>query len=112
VRLIDWDRAGMGPAALDLASFVARLEADALLVGKPLPRAAIDSFIHGYASDAGQRPDALEAWVAAALLRLLGEPFRQRLPDWPARTASLLDRVDQLVVTSESRRRQKLEIPA
>ena len=39
VRSIGWDRAGTGPRALDLGSFIARLEADALAAGGARPRA-------------------------------------------------------------------------
>ncbi len=109
VRLIDWDRAGVGPRALDLGSFIARLEMDALLAGQGPPQAAIGSFADGHAAAARRPPEALEAWVAAGLLRLVNEPFRRRLPDWPAAAAMLLARVEQLVAKRSGRRCRRLE---
>jgi hypothetical protein len=108
VRLIDWDRATLGPAALDVGTFLARLEAEALLDEGAHPAAAIESFTDGYASAAGRRLVDHRPWIAAALLRLLGEPFRRRLPDWPGRTEALLDRVAELAAAATPRRRQPL----
>ena len=95
VQLIDWDRAGTGPRALDLGSFIARLEADALPAGGALPGEIVAAFTDAYAGAAGRRPHALRVWTAVALLRLASEPFRQRRSDWPDLALALLDRVER-----------------
>ncbi len=97
VHLIDWDRAGTGPRALDLGSFIARLEADALRTGGPLPREIVAAFEDAYADAADRRPKALRVWTAAALFRLASEPFRQRRADWPELASALLGRVERHV---------------
>lgn len=97
VRSIDWDRAGTGPRALDLGSFIARLEADALAAGRARPRAQRDAFEDAYRGAAGRRPKALRVWAAAALFRLASEPFRQRRPDWPEFAGPLLGGVERHV---------------
>ena len=107
VRLIDWDRAGTGPRGFDLGSFIARLEADALALGKPRPEALRARFADAYAGTAGRRPEALRLWTAAALLRLAGEPFRQRRPDWPKLTRALLARVERHVARAVDRSTEK-----
>ncbi|MET3794096.1 aminoglycoside phosphotransferase family protein [Aquamicrobium terrae] len=86
LRFIDWDRAGPGPAQLDLGSFLARLDADRLLDGLPAARAESlgRAFLRGYgAIDAG-------LYHAAALAALVCEPFRDRRADWPRACAGLL----------------------
>lgn len=92
LRFIDWDRAGPGPARLDLGSFLARLDADRLLDGLPAARAESlgRAFLHGYgAIDAG-------LYHAAALAALVCEPFRDRRRDWPGACAALLRRAARL----------------
>ena len=88
VRVIDWDRAGPGPAQLDLGSCLARLDAGTVLDGLPPIRARSlgAAFLRGYgAKDAGLHH-------AAALAALVCEPFRDRRPDWPRASAALLRR--------------------
>lgn len=110
VRLIDWDRAALGPRACDLGSFIARLEADALQTGRQHPTALIDAFEAGYAAATGVRPSGTRLWTAAALFRLAVEPFRLRLGHWPEHTRAILGRVEQLVerLRHQSPRRRRI----
>lgn len=108
VRIIDWDAAAVGPPALDLGTFVARLEADALAAGKLPPEASIGAFRHGYTAQADGGVAALGPWVAAALLRLVEEPFRQRHPAWPEAATALLDRAEAYLETHCGTRRAGL----
>lgn len=87
VRIIDWDRAALGPALADPGSFLARLDADVELDGLPPARAARlgRAFLQGY----GPAPD-IAPWRAAALAALVCEPFRSRAPDWPGKAQALL----------------------
>jgi hypothetical protein len=97
VRLIDWDRATIGPAALDLGSFIARLEMDARQAGRPRPKLLIEAFDAAYAAATGARPSGVRNWTAAALFRLAVEPFRSRRADWPKLTRAIIERVAQHV---------------
>ncbi|MFT3721437.1 hypothetical protein [Pseudorhodoferax sp.] len=99
LRLIDWDRSACAEAAVDLGSAWARLEAQAL--AGVLPAAAAyagaQALCEGHAAGAGRMADGVRPHAAAALLRLGAEPFRLRLPDWPARSAALLARAEALL---------------
>ncbi|GAB5536685.1 MAG: hypothetical protein Rubg2KO_29340 [Rubricoccaceae bacterium] len=92
--VLDFDRLGVGEAAADLATFIAHLERDRLRFGLDLARAEAvqDALLDGYAHHAELPSDAaLAAHTATALVGLAPHPFRFREPDWPARTAALLD---------------------
>lgn len=109
VVLIDWDRAAVGPAAIDLGSFIARIEAEAILAGGMPGMAASGAFLRGYADEAGRRPWGLHGWIAAGLLRLAAEPFRRRLPDWPSAVQALLERAEWHLVQARCRDGMLLE---
>lgn len=99
LRFIDWDRAAQGEAAADLGNAWARLEAQALagwLEGEAA-RSAAQALCEGHGAEAGRRAAGVRTWAAAGLLRLSAEPFRERLPDWPARAAALLARAAELL---------------
>lgn len=94
VGVIDFDEAFRGDPANDLGLFIAHLVRDAIRgtiapsrVG-PVTRALLD----GYEDAAGRLPGQVGHYVAVGLLRLMPHPFRNREPDWPARTAAMLDR--------------------
>jgi hypothetical protein len=89
VAMIDFDRACLGPAAVDLGTFVARLRCDAL-VGRLTVNevgALETALLAGY----GEPPPCLERHVAAGLLRLAPHPFRERHPAWPEITERIVD---------------------
>ena len=93
--LLDLDRAALGDAAEDLASvFAARVAAEVLQHGPggPSARALLRTLSEGYAdSRALPDPEAVAVHAAAHLLRRVTDPFRACAPQWPARTAALLD---------------------
>lgn len=93
--LLDLDRAALGDAAEDLASlFAARVAAEVLqdAAGGPSARALLRTLSEGYAeSRALPVPEAVAVHAAAHLLRRVADPFRTCAPQWPARTAALLE---------------------
>lgn len=86
LSIVDWDEAGQADPARDLASYLARLEHDALTGRAMDGRDA--AFLAGY----GPVPATLPAHRAAALAGLATEGFRQRRPDWPDLARRLLER--------------------
>ena len=82
VLLTDFDRARMGAAALDVASYAASAG----------PGVA-PSFLRGYEQAGGRVPD--DAPMAAAVVHAralsLADPLREARPDWAARVAAALD---------------------
>ena len=95
VRIIDLDRAGTGPAMLDVGSFAAvELLADPAL-DDPLASARTRALLDGYTAPLD--PARLRAWTARALMTRLDEPFRDGHPDWAERIASRLDQVRRVL---------------
>lgn len=105
VALIDLDQAARGDPAADPGSFLAGLECEVLSGG--MTRAQLDRWhgelIEGYRYAGGRHaggelsPQRLALYTACGLLARAPEPFRQRWPDWPERTAALLDRAAALL---------------
>ncbi len=95
VGFVDFDRAGAGPSAGDLACCLAHLERDILIGDLDAPRACemAEQLLAGYAR-LKTRPASrlLRVFTAAALGRLLPEPFRQCRSDAADLTARMLDR--------------------
>jgi Ser/Thr protein kinase RdoA (MazF antagonist) len=84
VVLIDFDRARLGNALLDVGSFLAHLTA----CGAESSR---EPFLDAYPA---ARPEARRSallFEAAALLRRAVEPFRRLDPDWPAELERLVE---------------------
>jgi len=107
VRLIDFDRAGMGTAEADLGSFAAAEEAVL-----PVPDGGADGAAAGAAAggpktvrlaegylDAGGRfsQAAVDAWAAYRLFNSSVDPFRDRSPDWAADMTWHLSRAKELI---------------
>ncbi|MGH8984317.1 MAG: ABC transporter transmembrane domain-containing protein [Acidimicrobiia bacterium] len=89
--LVDLDELGTGPAGLDLATYPAHL-----VDGAPEDTArayeALDRLVAGY----GCRPDDLDWYLAAAILRRAPFPLRRSPePDWP-------DKVEVMVAAAEA----------
>jgi aminoglycoside phosphotransferase len=84
--LMDWDRSGAAPRGTDLAS----AEAAGL---SPAARTAL---LEGYGS-AADLPADLDLARARALFSRAADPFRRADPDWPARLATRLDTVQELL---------------
>lgn len=105
VGMLDLDEAVRGDPAADLGNFIAHLECD-VLRGKispawvgPLTGALLD----GYRACTGRPvPSRVRLYTAAGLLRLAHHPFRQREPDWPARTEAITDRAEVILSGTEN----------
>lgn len=103
LRMIDWDRAGAGDPAVDLATFHARLELQAIektLTPSQVSR-AVAALHDGYRQHSGELPLQLSDRTALALLQLAVEPFRKRAAEWPGQIAALLRRAEQLMAQDE-----------
>jgi Phosphotransferase enzyme family len=106
VAILDFDRAGTGPAAFDLGSFVANLEMRVIL--GELDRARADAcatgLIDGYlgaragaaASNRASLHAATQVAAAFALFRLAVEPFRTCTRNWPSLLEACLARAEVL----------------
>ena len=113
VGIIDFDEACRGDPSTDLGTFWAHLEGNALrghgvpaLVG-PVMAELIDSY--RMASDRRISDERIALYAAVGLLRLAAHPFRSREPHWPERTASLLDRADELLRLATPRMSARIE---
>ncbi len=82
LAVLDVDELCRAAPARDLATYVAyaatREDAD--------PAAVLDGLLAGY----GDRPEALQWYLAANLLRRAERPFRALEEDWPARVEALV----------------------
>ena len=103
VAVLDLDEAREGDPYTDLASFAAHLASDA--IGGHVPRDRVGplvaSFNEHYARVTRRPlPRHLPLYTAIAIFRLMPHPFRRRETDWPARTAALLDGVQETLKRS------------
>jgi aminoglycoside phosphotransferase (APT) family kinase protein len=98
VALIDLDEAGRGRRALDLGSFLARLELEVLEGRLPLAVAGElgANLLGGYAEASGVPTREIGMHTAASLLQLAPEPFRHRRRDWATLVAAAVDRAREL----------------
>lgn len=97
-RLIDFDRAGSGPAARDLGGLLAAELAGTAGTAPDRARRVLDAVLAGYA-EVRDVPDEVTL-VDHALDRLLdraAEPFRHVRADWAERTTALLDVIESLL---------------
>lgn len=83
VRLIDVDRAGTGPAARDVGSWLASCRRH------DLPQLAT-GFLQGYTERTPQPVAATSAWESYAQLLAALDPLRHREPDWPVQVTDRL----------------------
>jgi ABC-type multidrug transport system fused ATPase/permease subunit len=87
VLLVDFNDMCLAPPALDVATYAAKVAH-----GRPddeAPATALDAVLEGY----GDRPEALDWYLATAILTRSTHPFRRQVPDWP-------ERIDGLVRTA------------
>lgn len=99
VALIDCDHACLAHPLLDLGTYVARLEFDALsgVLSHDFAEQSTKAFLAGYRAQAAVSELAgLERFTAYGLFRLVHHPFRQRLSDWPRVTEEVLERAAEL----------------
>lgn len=97
VGLLDFDEAFRGDPAHDLGLFLAHLHRDA--VRGTVPPDSVEpiraALLDGYRRAGGLATAArVGLYTAAGLLRLAPHPFRNREPNWPLRTAAMLDRAE------------------
>jgi tRNA A-37 threonylcarbamoyl transferase component Bud32 len=100
VSIIDLDWACSGDPADDLGNFLAQAERLALRGELPGNRVGLlkESLLKGYAlASDGWLPDRVGLYTAMEVFRRTRFPFRGREPDWPQRTASLLDRAEAIL---------------
>ena len=103
IGVLDLDRSAIGDPRIDLASLRARLEFD-VVIGK-LQRAQADDAFHALLESYCQNCPTtdvrrLGAFSAAALIRIAGEPFRNRLRDWPLLIEALGARAEDLTTAA------------
>lgn len=102
VAILDLDQAAAGDPAIDLATFVAHLESDAIRGHFAPDRVAPvqETLLKGYQAATRQLiPARLQLHTAVRLFRLAPHPFRQREGCWPEKTKAILERVDALLKT-------------
>lgn len=83
-RIIDLDRAGVGPAGMDLGRWAAACRRS------PQLRGLETAFLDGYRQAGGTETD-LEAWTAWAMLVAGLEPWRSCDPMWKDTTMTMID---------------------
>jgi len=100
VAILDRDNAALGDPAVDLGNFSAQLENDVLHGRLDAGRVKLlqNALLDGYRASTPRPVPATFWWhTAAGLLRLAPHPFRRRVPDWPERTAAILNRVEAIL---------------
>ena len=99
VSLIDSDNAHLGNPLSDIGCFVAHLERLAInqQMASADMTAVTDAFMNGYRIiNPSVNTSDLNRHIAFNLFRLIHNPFRDRVEDWPTQTAELLKRCNDL----------------
>jgi Ser/Thr protein kinase RdoA (MazF antagonist) len=103
IGVIDLDAACNGDPAIDLGSFLGRLERE-VLRGRLHRRQADTLFqavLDGYESSSRTHVrDRVPFTLAVTLLRLAHRSFRHREPDWPTRMAETLERAEAAIAAA------------
>ncbi len=90
--ILDWDRSGHGPLAVDLAN----AEAAGLFPGRSLRSEQWQAILDGY-RQIRPLPSGLDWYRARARFTRAAEPFRTAQPDWPERISATLDDVQEML---------------
>jgi phosphotransferase family enzyme len=92
LAVLDFDEACLAPAALDVASYAANLVSGR---GGDLARAdgALEELLGGY----GERPEHVDWYLAALLLRRAPSPFRLQKKRWPERLESMVAAAEEVL---------------
>jgi len=85
LALIDLDDMTSAPPALDLASYAAH-EPWGERGDLHAAREILEELVEGY----GSRPEGLDWYLSALILRRSSHPFRRFRPDWPGRVEAML----------------------
>jgi ATP-binding cassette, subfamily B, bacterial len=90
ITVIDFDQMCLAAPALDIATYAADVVRGR---GGDLDRveAVLEPLLEGY----GERPEALDWHLAAAILGRTAHPFQRQVPGWPERT-------EEMVATAEA----------
>ncbi len=100
VGILDLDQCARGDPARDLGNFVAHLECDVSrgALAPERTQAWHEALLEGY-EQVSQRPARARTqfYAAAGLLQLAPHLFRDRIADWPQRTETLLERVQEML---------------
>ncbi|WP_189799441.1 phosphotransferase [Tateyamaria sp. syn59] len=92
-RILDWDRACIGPAAHDIGTALAVLDLDRLR-GVDGTDAAGDALIAGYRAAGGSASDAdIATYRAHVLMSRATDGFRARRPGWDREIAAVLNQI-------------------
>lgn len=97
---IDFDEAAIGDPAIDIATFLAHLERDALAgrLSRGRLEMCVDGLMEGYRTVSSTLPlGGLPARIAGGLLLLAPHPFRDREPRWKENTASIVSRALEIL---------------
>jgi hypothetical protein len=92
LAVLDFDEACLAPAALDVASYAANVVSGR---SGDLERAdaALDALLGGY----GERPEHVDWYLAALLLRRAPSPFRLHKKRWPQRLAAMIAAAEEVL---------------
>jgi hypothetical protein len=85
IAVLDFDEACLAPRALDVASYAANL-----VSGRPGDLARADAALEALLDGYGARPEGLDWYFAASLLRRAPSPFRLHKRRWLDRTESIV----------------------
>lgn len=98
IRIIDFDRAGAGPASRDIASYLASCRlAGCEELG--------EQFLAGYRAAGGRLPwVSVATWQAYAFLTFALTPMRRGRPDWPEHLRHAVTLAEQAVALLPPRR--------
>lgn len=99
VRILDMDDAALGDPLEDLANFAAHLDRDVALgrTTAGIAETILGAVLDGYGKGVAKESWRFEVYRAAALFRLVPEPFRLRSSGWSKQIQCLLDRVQAAI---------------
>ena len=91
VRFLDADELAIGPAQLDIGTFIAHLHRDGLSgrIPQSSVNTTVDAFLAGYESGGGST-DAIDLFTALALFKFSHHPFRAGEDCWGERITRIL----------------------
>lgn len=115
VGIIDYDQTRVGDPAADFGTFIAQLEHDEICGLLPAGRAAeiANALSDGYCRHSGcVQPIQTDLYVAAGLLRLATQSFRNRLAEWPTHIEKVLLRAESSFRTHARRKRVAISMEA
>lgn len=98
VRFLDADELAVGPAQLDVGTFIAHLYRDGLCGRIPpaMVGQTVDNFLGGYRA-AGGCTDLTHTYIALALLKFSHHPFRACEADWDQQVEKIVQLAAQFV---------------